>query len=220
MYRRPTAFITRRAFKLHGVTITKATTLTKAQVERLGARITSLVSNGTIQTNPDLYGRRGAHGPKPTYPLPGLRPSTTITVAVDGTTAKKRNFVALPHDAYVFDFGDGNNAVADADGVISHTYAAAGIYDVTATADYQVGALNDVVVTNLAGTPTLLSVAFTATPALAGPFTFDFGDETALVTDADGVVTHVYDEAGTYIATATCAGTTQVASVSVTVAAT
>lgn len=217
MYRRPDTLITTRAIKIHGVSVPKATTLTKAQVDQLGSQLDRLVSKGVIAVAPDTYGRRGLTKHEPTYLQPALRPSTVLTAAVDGTVAKKRNFVAKPADAYVFDFGDGNNAVADADGTISHTYAAAGVYDVVATAAYQSVAL-EVTVTNLAATPTLLSVAFTATPSAAGPFTFDFGDESELVVDADGVVTHVYDEAGTYTATATCADTTQVASVQVTVA--
>lgn len=217
MYRRPAALITRKAITLEGTPVAKDTTLTKAQVEALGPQIEALVSNGTIEASPDTYGRRGVHGPRPTTVLPGLRPATTITVAVDGTTEKKRNFVARPVDAYVFDFGDGNNAVADADGVVSHTYAAAGIYDVTATADYQVGAIDNVVVTNLAASVNVKAVTFTATPAAAGPFTFDFGDDTAVVVDADGAgVVHNYTTADTFTASVTCAGTTQVATASVT----
>jgi plastocyanin len=215
MYRRASALITRKVFKLRGVTIAKNTTLSKAQVAALGARIEGLTSNGTIEASPDTYGRRGVHGPRPTTVLPGLRPATTVTFTPDGTTEKKRNFVARPHDAYVFDFDDGNNAVADADGVVSHTYAAAGVYDVTATADYQVGTVQ-VVITHLATTKEANVVTAVATPETYGPYTFDFGDETPLVVDADGVAVHTYTVPGTYTITATNAH--QVSSASVTIA--
>lgn len=215
MYQRTTAFVTRRAMKIHNVSVAKAVTLTRAQVKQLGSQIDRLVSNGSIEAIPEVHARRGAHGPRPSYVQPGLRNATRITATVDGAVQKKRNFVTYPVDSYVFDMDDGNNAVADADGTLSHTYAAAGIYDVTAAADYQVGTVQ-VVVTNLAVSVSVKTATFTATPAAAGPFTFDFGDGTAPVVDADGAgVVHVYATAATRTASVTCAGTTQVATVSV-----
>lgn len=217
MYRRPDTLITTRAIKIHGVSVAKNTTLTTAQVAQLGSQVDRLAARGILKVTPDTYGRRGLTRKRPYSLLPALRPATTLSVAVDSTTAKKRNFVAKPADAYVFDFGDGNNAVADADGTISHTYAAAGRYDVTATAAYQTVAVEDVTVTNLAVSVATKTATFTATPAAAGPFTFNFGDGSAPVVDADGAgVVHVYADAATRTASVTCAGTSQVATVSVT----
>jgi hypothetical protein len=127
-----------------GVSVASGTSLTPAQVRSI-PKLEALVANGSIVSVPDPYARRVSRHPGPAYLQPGLRNITSLT-GEEGVTSDVWDFVALPADAYVFDFGDGNNAVADADGTISHTYASSDTYTVVATAGMQQVSI-DIVVT-------------------------------------------------------------------------
>lgn len=65
---------------------------------------------------------------------------------------------------------------------------------------------NALALTSIAGVPTGLSVAFTATPAATSPVWYDFGDGTWDYVAAPGTTTHVYSKAGTYTVKASTNG--------------
>jgi PKD repeat protein len=120
---------------------------------------------------------------------------------------------------YEWDFGDGSAVSTDADP--THTYTAAGLYAATLTVTDDAGATNTASLTVTvaadqpptavaAATPdsgtTPLEVSFSsagstdAEGAIAG-YEWDFGDGSAVSTDADP--THTYTTAGTFTATLT-----------------
>jgi PKD repeat protein len=115
----------------------------------------------------------------------------------------------------VVTFGDGSSQTLSTTGttVVSHTYAQAGSYTVTATATDAAGETGvatagvsvaeatplSVIITPSGGTTTKSSIIFTATvkpdTALVARYEWDFGDGGTRITPGN-VTTHVYDSIG------------------------
>lgn len=220
MYRRIQALIARRDLKIGGATVLKGARLTTAQARSV-RRIDSLVASGAVEAQPEVYGRRGVHGPEPVYVTPGMRNVMTLMAWQDGNDEHTWNFAVSSAGgsgaAYVFDFGDESLTASDADGATSHEYAEEGVYTVVVTSGLQTATL-EVVVSSLnteVDPEDFLTYTFTVTPPGQGPVMFDFGDGSDPIVDADGIVTYTYEESGVYTAVAML--NEQVASATVTI---
>ncbi len=114
---------------------------------------------------------------------------------------------------YTWNFGDQPTLITNQLSVISHTYAAFGVFTTTVRADTSTGVITETSRVQVVGmevvndSPTLLDNAtnFTVTIEMDEPitYTWDFGDSSPLITDTSTVISHTYGVAGFYTATIT-----------------
>ncbi len=119
----------------------------------------------------------------------------------------------------MWDFGDGTQSMSNQN-MISHTYAKAGTYNVTLTAEKKNGKKASdapalvITITDKATAAMFTSktsvaageiVSFTSSSNLADEYTWDFGDgiQTNLTQPVSPVQTHVYNTNGTYVVSLT-----------------
>jgi PKD repeat protein len=130
--------------------------------------------------------------------------ATTFTVTLSGGEVY----------TYSWDLGNGTDVISNQLSVISATYAAAGFYTATVTADSDAGLITATTPVTISGltvsndSPTVLgsTTTFTATAiAMSGPitYTWDFGDETEVISNQLSVISNTYVVTGAYTAVVT-----------------
>ncbi len=162
-------------------------------------------------------------GPLPPRPIADVQVSTSAatvfaTVPVTFTTTLSPTYATQPV-TYTWSFGDGSPSPVTRTAALSHTFAAAGAYTLSVTADNVHGAAADQLTVTVAPPPILIqsvqldygptaplagaSVAFTATltPANATApitYTWRFGDGSPAVVTGASALTHTFAGAGAF----------------------
>lgn len=228
MYATPARLKVIKSFRCRGEVVPAGVYLSPGHINVLGRKLMVLLDNGTVEAAPDPYDRRPLlpGTTKITYLNPKVlqkmlletltaaftHSETALGTAVDGSTSSGTR----TRTDWVWDFGDGTT-VTEQDANATHTYAAPGTYTVKLQVmdTYDMLSLpveHDVTVAGVVtaaftSDPTLLSVDFDASTSTATggivSYTWDFGDGSDPVTEADALITYEYAEAGTYTVTLT-----------------
>jgi PKD repeat protein len=214
-YQVPREIQSARAQTLGGVTYTAGQVLTPAQILAL-PHLSALLSSGRLTAVPDVHERKAVRGNRtptniPPVPLAVLTAIPDFSVDVVLTATNKLHATATMTGGdgpFSVDWGDSSTSSVKGR-VSTHTYATAGPFTITVTADNGDTATDSVTtiappVADFVFTPTGLSVAFNDTTTGQTSRNWDWGDGTADGTTADP--THVYGAAGTYTVTYTATG--------------